>query len=110
MSEIKLTLEQRALIRAQEDEQNAIRNVVKHGVIPNINVVLPMYVTFLANMATIYAPLVGDYVEDVGEAAALIPDFVGLLYAVQAKAYEIDAATPGLFGLPPLPESEFNPE
>ncbi len=104
MSQIILTLEERTLIRAQEDEQNAIRAVVRHGVIPNINKVLPMYAVFLERMATIYAPLIGNYTNDVGAAAPLILEFVQLLYAVQAKAYEIDTATPGLFGLEPLPQ------
>jgi hypothetical protein len=104
MSQITLTLEERALIRAQEDEQNAIRDVIKHGVIPNINAVLPMYAIFLERMATTYASLIGNYTSDVGAAASLIPEFVQLLYLVQAKAYEIDAATPGLFGLPTLPQ------
>ena len=106
MSEIKLTLEQRALLRAQEDDRDAIRNVIKHGVIPNINVVLPLYAKFSANMAGKYSTLAAQYTEDAGEAAALIPEFVQLLYAVQAKAYEIDTATPGLFGLPALPQQE----
>lgn len=106
MSEIVLTLEQRALLRAQEDEQNAIRAVIRHGVIHNINAVLSMYAVFAERMATIYAPLTDNYTNDVGAAAPLIPDFVALLYAVQAKAYEIDALTPGLFGLPALPEKK----
>lgn len=109
MSEIKLTLEQRGLLRAQEDDRDAIRNVIKHGVIPNINVVLPMYTAFAANMAGKYSTLAAQYTEDVGEAAALIPDFVTALMLVQSLAYQIDAATPGLFGLPPLPE-ESEPE
>ncbi len=106
MSEITLTLDQRALIRAQEDEQNVIRAIVRHNIVPFINAVLPMYATLSERMATIYAPLSDNYIGDVGEAATLIPEFVQLLYAVQAKAYEIDTVTPGLFGLPPLPESE----
>lgn len=110
MSEIKLTLEQRALLRAQEDDRDAIRNVIKHGVIPNINVVLPLYAKFSANMAGKYSTLAAQYTEDAGEAAALIPEFVAALMLVQSLAYQIDEATPGLFGLPPLPESEFNPE
>jgi hypothetical protein len=106
MSEIKLTLEQRALLRAQEDDRDAIRDVIRNITIPSINAVLPMYVAFAANIGNRYNTLAAQYAEDVGEAATLIPEFVQLLYAVQAKAYEIDATTPGLFGLPALPESE----
>jgi len=110
MSEIKLTLEQRALLRAQEDDRDAIRNVIKHGVIPNINVVLPMYAAFAENMAGKYATLAAQYAEDVGEAGALIPEFVAALMLVQSLAYQIDTATPGLFGLPALPEESEQPE
>jgi hypothetical protein len=104
MSEIKLTLEQRALLRAQEDDRDAIRNQVSIGVIPNINVVLPMYAAFAENMAGKYSTLAAQYTEDVGEAAALIPEFVAALMLVQSLAYQIDAAAPGLFGLEPLPQ------
>lgn len=104
MSEIKLTLEQRALLREQEDARDAIRNHIKHGAIPAINAVLPLYAQFNANMAGKYAALAAQYTEDVGEAASLIPDFVAALMLVQSLAYQIDAAAPGLFGLEPLPQ------
>lgn len=104
MSEIKLTLEQRALLRAQEDDRDAIRNHIKHGTIPAVNAVLPLYAQFNANMAGKYATLATQYSEDVGDAASLIPDFVAALMLVQSLAYQIDEATPGLFGLEPLPQ------
>jgi hypothetical protein len=108
---IKIPLEQRALLRAHEDQRDEIRNVIRYGVIPNINKVLPLYMAFLADMQERYVSLAEQYGEDVGEAGALIPEFVQLLNQVQAKAYEIDTKTPGLFGLEPLPvEPEMVPE